>query len=72
MIKIMIDLQPQALDDYGNSRLQLKIDMIERDAFEKCREILNQNLKNQPGFESKQQKTETEDQLKECNEQLGI
>ena len=48
MIKIMIEMQPQALDDYGNSRLQLKIDMIEREAFEKCREILNQNLKNQP------------------------
>lgn len=41
IIKIVQELQPQALDDYGNNRLQLKIDMIERPAFLKCREVLN-------------------------------
>lgn len=46
--------------------------MIEREAFEKCREILHQNLKNQPGQEIKQIMVETEEKLKECNEQLGL
>lgn len=52
IVKIVQELQPQALDDYGNNRLQLKIDMIERDAFLKCREILNQST------QVKRQKTE--------------
>ena len=41
IIKLMGELQPQALDDYGNSRVQLKIDMIEKDAFLKCKEIMD-------------------------------
>jgi len=39
VIKLVQELQPQAIDDYGNSRVQLKIDLIERDAYLRCIEI---------------------------------
>ena len=38
--KLILDLQPQAFDDFGNSRVQLKIDMVERDAYLKSLQIL--------------------------------
>ena len=40
IIKLLTEIQPQGIDDYGNSRVQLKIDMIEKDAYLKCLEIL--------------------------------
>jgi len=36
---VVTEMQPQALDDYGNSRVQLKIDMVEREVYLKCIEI---------------------------------
>ena len=39
IIKIVTEMQPTALDDYGNSRVQLKIDMVEREVYLKCIEV---------------------------------
>ena len=41
IIKLVIEIQPQAIDDFGNSRVQLKIDMIEKEAFTKCQELMD-------------------------------
>ena len=40
IVKLVIELQPQAIDDFGNSRVQLKIDMIEKEAFLKCQALI--------------------------------
>lgn len=37
--------QAEALSDCGNDRLQIRIDLIEREAFNHCREILAINMK---------------------------
>ena len=39
--KLIIEQQPLAVDDFGNNRYQLKVDMIERDVFEKCIKIMD-------------------------------
>ena len=54
IINYLKEKQPDAIDDLGNDRLQIKIDMIEREAFNHCKEILNLNIKEAP---SKRQKT---------------
>lgn len=41
IIKTIQDVCPQAVEDYRNSRIQLKIDMIERDAHSKSLEIMD-------------------------------
>lgn len=57
IINLLTEIQPAAIDDYGNSRLQLKIDMIERDAYLKCTQILLDNDEVEPPL--KRQKTES-------------
>ena len=47
IMKIIAEIQPQAVDDYGNSRVQLKIDLIEREAFEKCWDVLTTHCNKQ-------------------------
>lgn len=42
IVKLVTEIQPQAIDDYGNSRVQLKIDMIEKEAFNKCQSLLQE------------------------------
>lgn len=42
IVKLVTEIQPQAIDDYGNSRVQLKIDMIEKEAFNKCQALLKE------------------------------
>ena len=54
IINYLKEKQPDALEDFGNDRLQLRIDLIEREAFIHCRELLNLNVKEAPG---KRQKT---------------
>jgi hypothetical protein len=54
IVNYLKEKQPDALEDFGNDRLQLKIDAIEREAFNHCREIINLNVKEAPG---KRQKT---------------
>lgn len=54
IINYLKEKQPDALEDFGNDRLQLRIDLIEREAFNHCRELLNLNVKEAPG---KRQKT---------------
>jgi hypothetical protein len=48
IINYLKEKQPDAIDDLGNDRLQIKIDMIEREAFNHCKEILNLNIKEAP------------------------
>lgn len=55
VVNYLLEKQPEAIDDFGNDRLQIKIDCIERECFEHCREILEQNIKE--GMPSKRQKT---------------
>mmetsp|Transcript_2130 Transcript_2130/g.3757 ORF Transcript_2130/g.3757 Transcript_2130/m.3757 type:complete len:115 (+) Transcript_2130:20-364(+) len=38
--KLLLEIQPQAVDDFDNGKAQLKIDLIDKDAFLKCLEIL--------------------------------
>lgn len=45
--------QPEALEDFGNDRLQIRIDMIEREAFNQCRELLTLNIKEAPNKRQK-------------------
>ena len=54
IINYLKEKQPDALEDFGNDRLQLRIDLIEREAFNQCRELLNLTVKEGPG---KRQKT---------------
>ncbi len=54
IVKYLADNQPEALEDFGNDRLQIKIDAIERPAFDHCKDLLNHNLKEAP---NKRQKT---------------
>lgn len=48
IVNYLLEKQPEAIDDCGNDRLQIKIDMIEREAFDHCKEMLNINLKEMP------------------------
>jgi hypothetical protein len=43
IVKYLQEKQPEAVADFENDRLQIKIDMIEREAFNHCRDILNHN-----------------------------
>ena len=45
IVQYLQEKQPEAIEDFGNDRLQLRIDMIERDTFNYCKELLNLNLK---------------------------
>ena len=45
IVNYLQEKQPEAVDDFGNDRLQLRIDFIEREAFNYCREILQVNQK---------------------------
>lgn len=45
IINYLQEKQPEALDDFGNDRLQIKIDIIEREAFNHCRELVLLNSK---------------------------
>ena len=52
IIKLVVELQPQAIDDFGNSRVQLKIDMIEKEAFLKCQALMNSDEEAQEELDS--------------------
>jgi hypothetical protein len=54
IVKYLQDKQPEAVEDFGNDRLQIKIDVIERPHFNHCKDVLNHNLKEAP---NKRQKT---------------
>ena len=54
IVQYLQEKQPEAIDDLGNDRLQIKIDVIEKMQFEHCKDILNHNLKEAP---QKRQKT---------------
>ena len=45
IVQYLQEKQPEAIEDFGNDRLQLRIDMIERDTFNYCKELLNLTLK---------------------------
>lgn len=45
IVQYLQEKQPEAIEDFGNDRLQLRIDMIERDTFNYCKELLTLNLK---------------------------
>lgn len=45
IINYLKEKQPDALEDLGNDKLQLRIDMIEREAFNHCKELLALNSK---------------------------
>lgn len=53
IVNYLLEKQPEAVDDCGNDRLQIKIDMIEREAFDHCKEMLNINLKEMPNKRQK-------------------
>jgi len=53
IVNYLLEKQPEAIDDCGNDRLQIKIDMIEREAFDHCKEMLNINLKEMPNKRQK-------------------
>jgi hypothetical protein len=48
IIKTIQDTCPQAVEDFRNSRIQLKIDMIERDAYLKSLEIMEKYQRRGP------------------------
>lgn len=41
----LLEKQADAVEDFGNDRLQIKIDVMEREAFDHCKELLNMNIK---------------------------
>ena len=45
VVKILQEKCPTAIEDYGNDRLQIKVDLIERPSFDICLEIINENIK---------------------------
>ena len=53
IVNYLLEKQPEAIDDCGNDRLQIKVDMIEREAFDHCKEMLNINLKEMPNKRQK-------------------
>jgi hypothetical protein len=53
IVNYLLEKQPEAIDDCGNDRLQIKIDMIEREAFDYCKEMMNVNLKEMPNKRQK-------------------
>ncbi|CDW88115.1 bromodomain containing protein [Stylonychia lemnae] len=56
IVNYLLEKQPEAVEDYGNDRLQIKVDMIEKQAFQYCKDVLNQNLKEAPNKRQKTQK----------------
>ena len=58
IVTYLQEKQPEALEDYGNDRLQIKVDMIERQAFDYCKDTLNHNLREAPNKRLKTGKTE--------------
>ncbi len=48
IVNLLKEKQPDVLEDFGNERLQIRIDLIEREAFDHCKEILNLNFKEGP------------------------
>lgn len=71
--KHLIEEQPSCIDDYGNSRVQLKVDLIEREAFLKCHEIYKTfyPTSSAPSF-SKRQKTSEDDDNEYYDENLEV
>lgn len=64
---------PQAVEDFRNSRIQLKIDMIERDAHTKSLEIM-EKFQRRGGLldEDVHRSNDHESSLAmECNEDMG-
>ena len=55
VVEYLLQNQPEAVDDLGNDRLQIKVDQIEKEAFYHCRDVLSQN--QQEGGPTKRQKT---------------
>jgi hypothetical protein len=53
IVQYLLERQPDAVEDFGNDRLQMRIDAIEREAFTHCREILQANLKEGPNKRQK-------------------
>jgi hypothetical protein len=45
IVNYLKEKQPDALEDYGNDKLQIRIDLIEREAFNQCKELLALNTK---------------------------
>jgi hypothetical protein len=41
----LVERQPEAVEDFGNDRMQLRIDFLEREAFNYCKELLALNQK---------------------------
>lgn len=54
IVNYLLEKQPEAVEDYGNDRLQIKVDLIEKQAFTYCKDMLTQNIKEAP---QKRQKT---------------
>lgn len=54
VMNYLLEKQPEAVEDYGNDRLQVKIDVIEKEIFNYCKDLLANNVKEQP---QKKQKT---------------
>lgn len=54
VMNYLLEKQPEAVEDYGNDRLQVKIDVIEKEVFGYCKDLLANNVKEQP---QKKQKT---------------
>lgn len=40
IVNYLLEKQPEAVEDYGNDRLQIKVDMIEKQPFQYCKDIL--------------------------------
>jgi hypothetical protein len=45
IVNYLKEKQPEALEDFGNDRLQIKVDMIEREAMDWCKEVVELNSK---------------------------
>lgn len=54
IVKYLQEHQPEAIQDFENDRIQIKIDVIEREIFNECRDVLTHSQKEAP---NKRQKT---------------
>lgn len=62
VVKHLLEEQPSCIDDYGNSRIQLKIDLIEREPYLACVEIYKRYYPTSeaPSFNKRQKTSEDE------------
>ena len=43
IVEYLSEKQPEAIEDIGNDRLSIKVDAIERQQFDYCKDLLNQH-----------------------------